>query len=148
MEDIRKIKLQSNTNLKANSLAKTNKKVKSYKILKQKIIKLNTCISIGLIILLSVGYTDMVGISSNNLLLESENQELMTELSSIKEIAENSNSDERIKKIAMSRLDMIFPTQKNIVELDKESEEVQVGLINDKNESNKSIFSTITDLFR
>lgn len=148
MEEIRSIELKSNTRVKSRKKVSRKSKVIYYSNLKKVIISINACITLALIILLSVGYTDMLSISSNNLLLNSSNEELQIELSSIQEIVENSNSDKKIEKIAMSRLDMIYPTDKNIVKLDKESNDTQVGFNSDDTEEDKSIISEITDLFR
>ncbi|MGY3776323.1 hypothetical protein [Helcococcus sueciensis] len=148
MEEIRLIETKLNT--RENSRKKVSRKSKAiyYSNLKKIIISINACITLTLIILLSVGYTDMLNISSNNLLIDSSNSDLQTELSSIKEIVENSNSNKKIEKIAMSRLGMIYPTEKNFIKLDKEINETQVGFNSDENENNKSIISEITDLFR
>lgn len=148
MEEIRLIETKLNT--RENSRKKVIRKSKAiyYSNLKKIIISINACITLTLIILLSVGYTDMLNISSNNLLIDSRNSDLQTELSSIKEIVENSNSNKKIEKIAMSRLGMIYPTEKNFIKLDKEINETQVGFNSDENENNKSIISEITDLFR
>lgn len=148
MEEIRSIELKSNTRVKSRKKVSRKSKVIYYSNLKKVIISINACITLALIILLSVGYTDMLSISSNNLILNSSNEELQIELSSIQEIVENSNSDKKIEKIAMSRLDMIYPTDKNIVKLDKESNDTQVGFNSDDTEEDKSIISEITDLFR
>lgn len=148
MEEIRLIETKLNT--RENSRKKVSRKSKAiyYSNLKKIIISINACITLALIILLSVGYTDMLNISSNNLLIDSSNSDLQTELSSIKEIVENSNSNKKIEKIAMSRLGMIYPTEKNFIKLDKEINETQVGFNSDEKEDNKSIISEITDLFR
>lgn len=148
MEEIRLIETKLNT--RENSRKKVSRKSKAiyYSNLKKIIISINACITLTLIILLSVGYTDMLNISSNNLLIDSSNSDLQTELSSIKDIVENSNSNKKIEKIAMSRLGMIYPTERNFIKLDKEINETQVGFNSDENENNKSIISEITDLFR
>lgn len=148
MEEIRSIELKSNTRVKSRKKLSRKSKAIYYSNLKKLIISINACITLTLIILLSVGYTDMLSISSNNLILNSSNEELQIELSSIQEIVENSNSDKKIEKIAMSRLDMIYPTDKNIVKLDKEINDTQVGFNRDSSEEEKSIISEITDLFR
>lgn len=148
MEEIRSIELKSNTRVKSRKKLSRKSKAIYYSNLKKLIISINACITLTLIILLSVGYTDMLSISSNNLILNSSNEELQIELSSIQEIVENSNSDKKIEKIAMSRLDMIYPTDKNIVKLDKEINDTQVGFNSDSSEEEKSIISEITDLFR
>lgn len=148
MEEIRSIELKSNTRVKSRKKLSRKSKAIYYSNLKKLIISINACITLALIILLSVGYTDMLSISSNNLILNSSNEELQIELSSIQEIVENSNSDKKIEKIAMSRLDMIYPTDKNIVKLDKEINDTQVGFNSDSSEEEKSIISEITDLFR
>ncbi len=148
MEEIRLIETKLNT--RENSRKKVSRKSKAiyYSNLKKIIISINACITLALIILLSVGYTDMLNISSNNLMIDSNNSDLQTELSSIKAIVENSNSNKKIEKIAMSRLGMIYPTEKNFIKLDKEMNETQVGFNSDEKENNKSIISEITDLFR
>ena len=148
MEEIRSIELKSNTRVKSRKKLSRKSKAIYYSNLKKLIISINACITLTLIILLSVGYTDMLSISSNNLILNSSNEELQIELSSIQEIVENSNSDKKIEKIAMSRLDMIYPTDKNIIKLDKEINDTQVGFNRDSSEEEKSIISEITDLFR
>lgn len=148
MEEIRSIELKSNTRVKSRKKISRKSKAIYYSNLKKLIISINACITLALIILLSVGYTDMLSISSNNLILNSSNEELQIELSSIQEIVENSNSDKKIEKIAMSRLDMIYPTDKNIIKLDKEINDTQVGFNSDSSEEEKSIISEITDLFR
>ncbi len=148
MEEIRLIEIKPNT--RENSRKKISKRSKFiyYSNMKKVIISINACITLALIILLSVGYTDMLSISSNNLILNSSNEELQIELSSIQEILENSNSDKKIEKIAISRLGMIYPTDENIVKLDKENKDTQVGFNSEDTEENKSIISELTDLFR
>lgn len=148
MEEIRLIEIKPNT--RENSRKKISRRSKFiyYSNMKKVIISINACITLALIILLSVGYTDMLSISSNNLILNSSNEELQIELSSIQEILENSNSDKKIEKIAISRLGMIYPTDENIVKLDKENKDTQVGFNSEDTEENKSIISELTDLFR
>ncbi|MDO4605590.1 MAG: hypothetical protein Q4B23_06405 [Helcococcus sp.] len=148
MEEIILIEIKPNT--RENSRKKISKRSKFiyYSNMKKVIISINACITLALIILLSVGYTDMLSISSNNLILNSSNEELQIELSSIQEILENSNSDKKIEKIAISRLGMIYPTDENIVKLDKENKDTQVGFNSEDTEENKSIISELTDLFR
>lgn len=148
MEEIRTIELQSNTRSRSIKKVSRKSKVIYYSNLKKVIISINACITLALIILLSVGYTDMLSISSNNHLLNTSNEQLQIELSSIQEIVENSNSEKKIERIAMSRLDMIYPTDKNIVKLDKEINDTQVGFYSDSDKEDKSFITELTNLFR
>lgn len=128
MEKLDKIKLNSNYNISTNILKnkkniRSKERVKYYADLKFKIIIFNICISLALGILLAVGYTDMVGISSDKLLLENKNYNLEVELNTLNDTLLVNDKDKKIEKIAKTILNMVYPTSKNLVKLDNQNKE-------------------------
>lgn len=132
---------------------KTKVVKRSYAKFKTKIIAVNLVLSLIFVIMISGNNTEMVNISSNNSVLEQANRDLYVQLNSLESMNLDMNSKNRIEQVAQSRLDMVYPSSDNIVELEISSQEKLVDFseesihasdIDDK----KSIISAITDIFR
>lgn len=164
MEDLRSIQLNNGFNLEESSMrrkssrkiktrSKTRTTVLNFNKFKRNIIAFNVIMSIVLIVLIAASYSEMVTISSDNLIMEQKIADLEINLNSIENIAMQTNSDNRIKKIASSRLDMVIPTSENMVAIEKNSSEKIVDLDKQNiqtastSESN-SVISIITDILR
>lgn len=164
MEDLRSIQLNNgfgtiessrtiSKSRKRRLRAKSKTKRLNFDKFKKNIIAFNVIMSIVLIVLLAASYSEMVTISSDNLIMEQRIADLEINLNSIENIAMKTNSENRIRKIASSRLDMVIPTSENMVAIEKNNAEKIVDLDKQNiqtastNESN-SVFSIITDILR
>ncbi|EHR33987.1 hypothetical protein HMPREF9709_00923 [Helcococcus kunzii ATCC 51366] len=158
MEGLKRIQTNSLNRTRAISLPeeKRKSKVRSKSINYGKMFRnfaiVNTCLIVLLIVLLSVGYTDLLSISSNNSILESKNNELSVEVSSLKEIVAPFNSDKRIESIAKSRLDMVYPSSEDIAKVEENNEEKLISIndftVDSQENNSNSIFTVLTNFFR
>ncbi len=114
------------------------------------IIGINIILSVILIISMIVSYTDMVSISSSIVVMEQDNEDLSTQLSSLENTIKPYSSQNRIEKIAKNRLGMVYPTKENIVEIKSDGKSLSI----DKKESkvglaeSGAILSYISNLYR
>lgn len=158
MEGLKRIQTNSLDSSRAISLPikKSRTKVKTRSLNYNKMFRnfaiINTCLIVLLIVLLSVGYTDLLNISSNNSILESKNNELSIEVSSLNEIIAPFNSDKRIESIAKSRLDMVYPSKNDIAKVEDNKEEKIISIndftVDSQENNSNSIFTVLTNLFR
>lgn len=160
MEDIRQIELNNNFTGALSSTAKRRRiksksknkiKVNSYK-LKTNLIKINIVGAVFAIILLASSYSNMVKMSSNNLILKEEIEGLKTELNNVESIAMTTNSPSRIEKVAKSRLGMDYPNKDSYVALEnsdkiKLAKEKNNEIKTAENNKNKSVMSTLGKIF-
>lgn len=159
MEDIRQIELNNNftgalsstAKRRVKSKSKNKIKVNSYK-LKTNLIKINFLGAIFAIILLASSYSNMVKMSSNNLILKEEIEGLKTELNNVESIAMTTNSPSRIEKVAKSRLGMDYPNKDSYVALEnsdkiKLAKEKNNEIKTAENNKNKSVMSTLGKIF-
>lgn len=157
MEGLKKIQTNSfNSSARSISLPRkrSNTKMRSLNIEKmfRNFAILNTCLIFILIVVLSVGYTDLLSLSSSNSILEDTNNELAVEVNSLNEILTPFNSDKRIESIAKSRLDMVYPSGDDIAKTDNSNEEKLVSLndftVDSKENNSNSIITVLTNFFR
>lgn len=158
MEGLKRIQTNSLNRTRAISLPEEKRKSKAraksinYGKMFRNFAIVNTCLIVLLIVLLSVGYTDLLSISSNNSILESKNNELSVELSSLKEIVAPFNSDKRIESIAKSRLDMVYPSSEDIAKVEENNEEKLISIndftVDSQENNSNSIFTVLTNFFR
>ena len=159
MENLRDIQFDSGI-LQESSLSRRstriNKRAKA-KIRNKNALKiriLTTSIVLSLLFFLQIqsSYTDMVNISSNNLIMKSNNDKLLVEVNNLEQYISPLMSEERIAKIAKSRLNMVIPEKDNIIEVANNDDANYVDLENNSadeiNEENKSVLSAITNMFR
>ncbi|MCT1795595.1 hypothetical protein [Helcococcus kunzii] len=158
MEGLKRIQTNSLNRTRAISLPEEKRKSKvraksiNYGKMFRSFAIVNTCLIVLLIVLLSVGYTDLLSISSNNSILESKNNELSVEVSSLKEIVAPFNSDKRIESIAKSRLDMVYPSSEDIAKVEENNEEKLISIndftVDSQENNSNSIFTVLTNFFR
>ncbi|MFL8968634.1 hypothetical protein ACKA04_01045 [Helcococcus kunzii] len=158
MEGLKRIQTNSLNSTRAISLPEEKRKSKvraksiNYGKMFRNFAIVNTCLIVLLIVLLSVGYTDLLSISSNNSILESKNNELSVEVSSLKEIVAPFNSDKRIESIAKSRLDMVYPISEDIAKVEENNEEKLISIndftVDSQENNSNSIFTVLTNFFR
>lgn len=158
MEDIRNIELNNFgkeiSSKKRISRKKIKAKTKIYRInyvkVKKNIIGLNIFISIALTILLAGEYSEMVKLSSDNLVKEDMIIDSNVQLNSLENMILESQSKNRIEKIAKNRLNMIYPTEESYVKLDSNQKIVDLNDLKTKNDkiALKSIESTLNKIFR
>lgn len=158
MEGLKRIQTNSLNRTRAISLPEEKRKSKvraksiNYGKMFRNFAIVNTCLIVLLIVLLSVGYTDLLSISSNNSILESKNNELSVEVSSLKEIVAPFNSDKRIESIAKSRLDMVYPSSEDIAKVEENKEEKLISIndftVDSQENNSNSIFTVLTNFFR
>lgn len=158
MEDIRNIELNNFgkeiSSKKRISRKKIKAKTKIYRInyvkVKKNIIGLNIFISIALTILLAGEYSEMVKLSSDNLVKEDIIIDSNVQLNSLENMILESQSKNRIEKIAKNRLNMIYPTEESYVKLDSNQKIVDLNDLKTKNDkiALKSIESTLNKIFR
>ncbi|WP_282926807.1 hypothetical protein [Helcococcus kunzii] len=158
MEGLKRIQTNSLNSTRAISLPEEKRKSKAraksinYGKMFRNFAIVNTCLIVLLIVLLSVGYTDLLSISSNNSILESKNNELSVEVSSLKEIVAPFNSDKRIESIAKSRLDMVYPSSEDIAKVEENNEEKLISIndftVDSQENNSNSIFTVLTNFFR
>lgn len=160
MEDLRQIQLNNNItgNLSSNnrrskvrSANKRNIKINYYK-LKSSIVKINILGMFFAVVLLASSYSNMVKLSSNNLVLKEEIEGLKTELNNVETIAMTTNSLSRVEKVAKSRLSMSYPDEDSYVALENVD---KINMAREKdgkikmaeNNKNKSVMSTLGKIF-
>ena len=160
MEDLRQIQLNNNItgNLSSNnrrskvrSANKRNIKINYYK-LKSSIVKINILGMFFAVVLLASSYSNMVKLSSNNLVLKEEIEGLKTELNNVETIAMTTNSLSRVEKVATSRLSMSYPDEDSYVALENVD---KINMAREKdgkikmaeNNKNKSVMSTLGKIF-
>lgn len=158
MEDIRNIELNNFgkeiSSKKRISRKKIKAKTKIYRInyvkVKKNIIGLNIFISIALSILLAGEYSEMVKLSSDNLVKEDMIIDSNVQLNSLENMILESQSKNRIEKIAKNRLNMIYPTEESYVKLDSNQKIVDLNDLKTKNDkiALNSIESTLNKIFR
>ena len=160
MEDLRQIQLNNNItgNLSSNnrrskvrSANKRNIKINYYK-LKSSIVKINILGMFFAVVLLASSYSNMVKLSSNNLVLKEEIEGLKTELNNVETIAMTTNSLSRVEKVATSRLSMSYTDEDSYVALENVD---KINMAREKdgkikmaeNNKNKSVMSTLGKIF-
>ncbi|WP_297376222.1 septum formation initiator family protein [uncultured Helcococcus sp.] len=159
MEDLRQIQLNNNftgalsSNNRRSRVKKANKqniKINYYK-LKSSLIKINILGMFFAVILLASSYSNMVKLSSNNLVLKEEIEGLKTELNNIETIAMTTNSLSRIEKVAKSRLEMSYPDENSYVALENvdkiNTAKEKDSKIKMAENDNKSLMSTLGKIF-
>lgn len=160
MEDIRKIQINNNftgslssTAKKRRIKAKSKNKIKvNYFKLKTNLIRINIIGAIFAIVLLASSYSNMVKMSSNNLILKEEIVGLKSELNNLESIAMTTNSLSRIEKVAKSRLGMDYPNRDSYVALEntdkiKLAKEKNNEIKTAENDKNNSVMSTLGKIF-
>ncbi len=102
-----------------------------------------------LIILLVVGYTDMVKINSDLIILEAANKDLAQEKNSLEFKLEPYLNKSRIENLAKEKLHMIYPTNDHIVKLkeDSDSSNLMVKDSVNKDKNKDSIMNLISKFF-
>lgn len=156
MENLRELQI-NRTLEKGKRVSRTRSKVKlKLNTLKFKrfLIALNLSLMVIMATFLAIGYNEMVDISSNNKILAKENNELEVQISSLNTILEPFVAEKRIEKIAMTRLNMVYPSSESIAKLDENSGE-RIITLNDfttRLEKQKSqpftFFSLLSNIFR
>lgn len=126
-------------------------KRKKYLTIKKKIIVINICATIILIMMFIVGYAEMVGINSNKNVITAENKDYKIEINNLENIAKPYRSPERIRSLATSKLGMAFPKDEQIVKLENKGTSVEIR--DSKAESTTqnpktNIFSIFSNIFR
>lgn len=159
MENLRDIQFDSGI-LQESSLSRRttriNKrakaKIRNKNALKTRILTTSIVLSLLFFLQIQSSYTDMVNISSNNLIMKSNNDKLLVEVNNLEQYISPLMSEERIAKIAKSRLNMVIPEKDNIIEVANNDDANYVDLENNSadeiNEENKSVLSAITNMFR
>lgn len=113
-----------NTNIYSNvrtlhrrrSRTLSNKKVKELSI--KRIVAVNIIASLILIIMIAMSYTEMVSISSNINIINMDNEDLKSEISSLEKTLKPLVSSNRIEKIALNKLGLIYPGDSSVVKLE------------------------------
>lgn len=154
MESVNKLEYKL-TNNPAKS--KENVKVKYKKItfnatiVKKRLIVLNICLSIIFAISLVTGYTDMVGINSDNLIMQNANDKLAIEINSLKDISDKLTADKRIESIAKANLSMVYPKNADVKKLagnDEKLLSIADFSPTAKTSTSNNFFTAITNIFR
>lgn len=154
MENLRELKVNSMITSIRRVRVKSKRKVKiNFETLKYNMMFINVIFSVVLFFTLIAGYSEMVHISSNNLVMQSKLDALEVDQNSLKNIAAPLQNKKRIEAIAKSRLDMIYPNKDNIVKVDSMGSDKKLVLsdfdLKRKSNSNtNSILSIITNIFR
>ncbi len=105
-------------------------------------------LSAVLIILLVVGYTDMVKINSDLIILEAANKDLAQEKNSLEFKLEPYLNKSRIENLAKEKLHMIYPTNDHIVKLKEDSDNSNLMVEKEEKTNNKdSIMNLISKFF-
>lgn len=157
MENLERLKLNNGRYQDVTSVRNRSKskiKTKSVTInftrLRKNLIILNTCIIVLLFILLGVGYSEQVEMSSDNLILQNNISDLSTQVNSLDQIAQSYNSSNRVEKIAQSSLNMIYPSDEDIVKTKNNNEKLITlndFLIEEQVNNSKSIYTVLTNMF-
>ena len=154
MENLRELKVNNlNPSIKKSRVRARRKTRINFQTLRYNMIYVNIIAIVILFFTLLVGYSEMVHISSNNLVMQSQLDVLEVDENSLKNIATPLQNEKRIEAIAKSRLDMVYPNKENIVKVDNTKNERQLALSdfetkNNSNNKSSSVLSIITNLFR
>lgn len=126
-------------------------KRQKYLSLKKKLIGINICATILLIMMLVVGYSEMVGINSNKNIISAENNDYKIEINSLEDIVTPYRSTERIRSIATTKLEMVVPKSEHIVKLEDKGIKVEASHLDGKSKwqnSKTNVFSIFSNIFR
>lgn len=154
MENLRELKVNNlNPSIKKSRVRARRKTRINFQTLRYNMIYVNIIAIVILFFTLLVGYSEMVHISSNNLVMQGQLDVLEVDENSLKNIATPLQNEKRIEAIAKSRLDMVYPNKENIVKVDNTKNEKQLALSdfetkNNSNNKSSSVLSIITNLFR
>ncbi|MFM1525001.1 septum formation initiator family protein [Helcococcus bovis] len=154
MENLRELKVNNlNPSIKKSRIRARRKTRINFQTLRYNMIYVNIIAIVILFFTLLVGYSEMVHISSNNLVMQGQLDVLEVDQNSLKNIATPLQNEKRIEAIAKSRLDMVYPNRENIVKVDNIKNERQLALSdfetkNNSNNKSSSVLSIITNLFR
>ncbi|WP_409482557.1 septum formation initiator family protein [Helcococcus ovis] len=154
MENLRELKVNNlNPSIKKSRIRARRKTRINFQTLRYNMIYVNIIAIVILFFTLLVGYSEMVHISSNNLVMQGQLDVLEVDQNSLKNIATPLQNEKRIEAIAKSRLDMVYPNKENIVKVDNIKNERQLALSdfetkNNSNNKSSSVLSIITNLFR
>ncbi|MFM1539327.1 septum formation initiator family protein [Helcococcus bovis] len=154
MENLRELKVNNlNPSIKKSRVRARRKTRINFQTLRYNMIYVNIIAIVILFFTLLVGYSEMVHISSNNLVMQGQLDVLEVDQNSLKNIATPLQNEKRIEAIAKSRLDMVYPNKENIVKVDNIKNERQLALSdfetkNNSNNKSSSVLSIITNLFR
>lgn len=134
------------------SLIKSNSRsISKYYLLKKKLVAIFGLVSVIMFILLSVGYTEMLNIQSNNKILTRENSNLVIEKNNLIEIVKPYRDVNRIRKIAADNLNMKMPDIDSYALIKNEGNIVSLSdfNVNDiESDTSPSILKIFSNIFR